>query len=113
MVQLLGPWAHTVGVVVMEDGVMHERRVGGRKGGLPMQGFPLRLSLGRCFLLQLCQAPLLLLNHLLTCAPGRRKEQVGRQLWACRLCCLSMEGHRAAAMECRAQSLPQPGSGLS
>lgn len=74
MVQLLSPGPHAVGMVVMEDGVMHERGVGGGEGGLPVQGFPLGLSLGCRFLLQLCQAPLLLLDHLLTCTPGRRRE---------------------------------------
>lgn len=53
---------------------MHKRGEGGGEGGLPVQGFPLGLSLGGRFLLQLRQPPLLLLDHLLTCAMGRRRR---------------------------------------
>lgn len=60
-----------MGTVVVEDGVVHEPWEGSGEGGLPMQGFPLGLCLSSCFLLQLCEPPFLLLNHLLTCAMGR------------------------------------------
>lgn len=83
MVQLLGPGPDAVGTVVVEDGVMHERGEGSGEGGLPMQGFPLGLSLSSCFLLQLCEPPLLLLDHLLTCATGRRQRQLST-LWRAR-----------------------------
>lgn len=61
-----------MGPVVVQDGVMHKRGEGAREGGLPVQGFPLRLSLSGRFLLQLRQPPLLLLDHLLACTAGRR-----------------------------------------
>lgn len=73
MVQLLSSGPNAMGTVVVEDGVMHKWWEGSREGGLPMQRFPLGLSLGSCFLLQLCQPPLLLLNHLLACAMGREQ----------------------------------------
>lgn len=71
MVQLLSPGPSTMGTAVVEDGVVHKPGEGSGEGGLPMQGFPLGLRLGSCFLLQLCQPPLLLLNHLPTCATPR------------------------------------------
>lgn len=73
MVQLLSAAPTAMGTVV-EDGVMHEAGEGGGEGGLPVQGFPLGLSLGGCFLLQLRQPPLLLLDHLLTWAMRRQPQ---------------------------------------
>lgn len=60
-----------MGTVVVEDGVVHEPGEGSGEVGLPMQGFPLGLRLSSRFLLKLCQATFLLLNHLPTCAMQR------------------------------------------
>lgn len=59
---------------VVQDGVVHERGEAGgarREGGRPVQGIPLALRLGRSLLLQLSQAPPLLLDHLLSCGRDR------------------------------------------
>lgn len=55
-------------VVVMEDGVVHERGARGwGEGAPPVQGLPLGLGLGCRLPLEVCQALLLLLNDLLPC----------------------------------------------
>lgn len=63
---------------VVQDRVVHEwgEARGTRwEGGRPVQGIPLALCLGCCFLLQLSQSPPLLLNHLLPCRRDRQELQ--------------------------------------